>query len=214
MSRTITRRGDNTPCRGDVNKNLWAKGPGTSPRYRTDYLESHNKALDFVSRPLYPHERSERLERSEWSLCATSAKNEGDEVPLPNGLPTPPKITTGGIVDRLGPANPYALHPEVVLRASTTVAGLSRRGIRKRLAHEAQVNYLAVLDPASGASTQDRLKAADGAARVSGLTRDDQVKVTVTFTMRGWGAPPTKVVDASPVPPLPDGAGGARGEGG
>jgi hypothetical protein len=70
------------------------------------------------------------------------------------------------------------------------------------------VTYLAVMDPDSGASTQDRLKAADGAARVSGLTRDDQVKVTVTFTMRGWGTPPTKVIDAAPVPPLPDGAGG------
>ena len=203
MSRTITRQGYNTPIRGGVNNNLGTKGPGTSPRYRTDYLESHNKALDFVSRPLYPHERSERLERSEWSLCATSAKNEGDEVPLPNGLPTPPKITTGGIVDRLGPSNPYALHPEVVLRARASVEGLSRRGIRKRLAHEAQVSYLAVLDPASGASTQDRLRAADGAARVAGIL-NEKVTVTVTHALGFKGF--SSIIEAAPIPPLPDGA--------
>jgi len=132
-------------------------------------------------------------------------------MPLPDGRPTAMESTpkTGGnYADRLSPSNPYSLNPQVVHRTQATVEGASRRGRRRALALAAQVTYLAVMDPDSGASTQDRLKAADGAARVSGLTRDDQVKVTVTFTMRGWGTPPTKVIDAAPVPPLPDGAGG------
>ena len=138
-------------------------------------------------------------------------------MPLPNGLPTPMEVR----VSTIAGASPtsigeprYSLPQEVLRRTRDLVGPATRRSRRKALALAAQVTYLAVMEPDSGASTQDRLKAADGAARVSGLTRDDQVKVTVTFTMRGWGSPPTKVIDASPVPPLPDGAGGARGEGG
>ena len=131
-------------------------------------------------------------------------------MPLPDGRPTASELTRG-VPNEGDRYNPYAIHPQVVKRTREVVEGATRRARRRALALSAQVTYLAVMDPESGASTQDRLKAADGAARVSGLTRDDQVKVTVTFTMRGWGAPPTKVIDATPAPPLPD---GARGEGG
>ena len=131
-------------------------------------------------------------------------------MPLPDGRPTAGEITRG-VPNDGDRYNPYAIHPQVVKRTREAVEVASRKARRRSLALAAQVTYLAVMDPESGASTQDRLKAADGAARVSGLTRDDQVKVTVTFTMRGWGAPPSKVIDASPVPPLTDGGNGAGG---
>jgi len=134
-------------------------------------------------------------------------------MPLPDGRPTASELTRG-VPNEGDRYNPYAIHPQVVKRTREVVEGSSRRCRRRALALAAQVTYLAVMDPDSGASTQDRLKAADGAARVSGLTRDDQVKVAITFTMRGWGTPPTKVIDAAPVSPIPGGDNGARGEGG
>ena len=135
-------------------------------------------------------------------------------MPLPDGRPTASEraasVASGSNGQGYGDSR-YQLSPQSFAHAKAAVVAASRRSRRKALALGAQVTYLAVMDPESGASTQDRLKAADGAARVSGLTRDDQVKVTVTFTMRGWGSPPSKVIDATPVPPLAD---GARGEGG
>lgn len=185
-------------------------------------LASPNIPLDFASSPLYPHERSERLERSEWSLCATSAKNEGDVVPLPDGRPTASELTRG-VPNEGDRYNPYAIHPQVVKRTREVVEGATRRARRRALALSAQVTYLAVMDPESGASTQDRLKAADGAARVSGLVREGgTTKVSLVVTFKGLrrnvvdaDAIEARVVEAAGLPPLArqEGSGGG-GEGG
>lgn len=61
------------------------------------------------------------------------------------------------------------------------------------------------MDPESGASTQDRLKAADGAAKVAGLFKDRvDVRVTHALGFKGFqGIEGAQVIDAVPLPALP-----------
>ena len=127
-------------------------------------------------------------------------------MPLPNGLPTPLEVkratTAGASPTSIGEPR-YSLPPEVIRRTREAVSTAKRAARRRALALAAQVTYLAVLEPDSGASTQDRLKAADGAARVAGLYTD-KVNVTITHALGFKGF--TSIVEAAPIPPLPDGA--------
>lgn len=131
-------------------------------------------------------------------------------MPLPDGRPTAGEVATG--VPHSGDRyNPYAIHPQVVKRTREAVEVASRKARRRSLALAAQVTYLAVMDPESGASTQDRLKAADGAARVSGLVRDESrvvVEHRVSFRGLARGLPSVtreaieaRVVEATAIPP-------------
>lgn len=143
-------------------------------------------------------------------------------MPLPDGRPTASELVRGANGNVEGSA-PYSLHPEVVQRARETAVGLSRRGLRRRLAQDAQVTYLAMMDPRSGATNQDRLKAADGAARVSGLVREGGTsKVSLVVTFKGLrrdvvdaSTIEARVVEAAGLAPLArrEGTGGG-GEGG
>lgn len=145
-------------------------------------------------------------------------------MPLPDGRATAMEAN-GSITTRKDGANPYSVAPLAISRASATLAGLSRRGRRKYLARAAEVAYLAVLDPASGVSCQDWLKAADGAARVSGLVREGGTsKVSLVVTFKGLrrdvvdaSTIEARVVEAAGLPPIAGAAGGPRvggGEGG
>lgn len=145
-------------------------------------------------------------------------------MPLPDGRPTASELTRG-VPNEGDRYNPYAIHPQVVKRTREVVEGSSRRCRRRALALAAQVTYLAVMDPDSGASTQDRLKAADGAARVSGLVRDgSSSKVSLVVTFKGLrrdvvdaSTIEARVVEAAGLPPLAGATGGPThggGEGG
>jgi hypothetical protein len=111
--------------------------------------------------------------------------------------------------------SPYVLPSTVVVAARDAVAGLSRRGIRRRLAAEAQATYLAIMDPKSCATTRDRLSAADGAAKVAGLFKERvDVRVSHSLGFKGFMAieGPT-VVDAVPLPAVPASTDGAKSGG-
>ena len=127
-------------------------------------------------------------------------------MPLPNGLPTPLELkraTVAGASPTSTGEPRYSLPVEVLRRTRELAQGSTRRARRRALALAAQVTYLAVLEPDSGASTQDRLKAADGAARVAGLYTE-KVDVTITHALGFKGF--SSIIDAAPITTLPDGA--------
>lgn len=142
-------------------------------------------------------------------------------MPLPDGRPTSGELM-GMVTTRKDGANPYSVAPLAITRSREALAGLSRRGRRKALARAAEVAYLAVLDPASGVSCQDWLKAADGAARVAGLVRDgSDTKVSLVVTFKGLrrsvvdaDAIEARVVEAAGLPPIAGAAGRVEGGGG
>ena len=142
-------------------------------------------------------------------------------MPLPDGRPTANETNGAGGTGQS--TSPYVIPSSVILSARESVAGLSKRGIRRRLASEAQATYLAILDPTSGATTRDRLAAADGAARASGLSKEaTATNVALVVTFRGMrrdtidaGAIEARIAGAAGLPPLAgDGATGAKPTGG
>lgn len=148
-------------------------------------------------------------------------KTRSRVMPLPDGRPTAMESNGAGGTGQS--SSPYVIPSSVVVRARDTVAGLSRRARRRVLAIEAQAAYLAVLDPASGATTRDRLAAADGAARVAGLSKEaTATNVALVVTFRGMrrdtidaGAIEARIAGAAGLPPLAgDGATGAKPPGG
>ena len=139
-------------------------------------------------------------------------------MPLPDGRPTAMERSTTITMGSHGTTGKeaygdsrYQLSPRSFAHAKAVVVAASRRSRRRALALAAQVTYLAVMDPESGASTQDRLKAADGAARVSGLVRDESRVVfehRVSFRGLARGLPSVtreaieaRVVEATALPP-------------
>ena len=103
----------------------------------------------------------------------------------------------------------YQLPTEVLSRAHAVLAGASRKARRKLHRDLAELNLLAVLDPASGATTRDRLDAARESARIAGLARESTSVVEHRVTFRGLaGSPPArevieaKVVEAAGLPPI------------
>lgn len=138
-----------------------------------------------------------------------------------------PKVTALRPPSTASGVSPFHLPTSVVDHSRATVEGLSPKGRRRALGRAAMGTYLAVMDPASGATTRDRLAAADGAARVAGLAQDVQrvvVEHRVSFRGLARGLPSetrevieARVVEAVTVPPV-DGAtgtspGGGGGEG-
>ena len=111
----------------------------------------------------------------------------------------------------------YDLPSDVLARTHTALAGLSRKARRRLHRDAAELNLLAVLDPASGATTRDRLVAAAESARIAGLARESVQVVEHRVSFRGMagGARPTrdvieaKVVEAAGLPPI---AGSAVGQ--
>jgi len=99
----------------------------------------------------------------------------------------------------------YDIPPEVLARTHTVITALGRKARRRLHRDAAELNLLAVLDPASGATTRDRLTAAAECAKIAGLTRESKQSVDVTFTVRGWGPASPRVLDAPVVvvPALP-----------
>lgn len=146
-------------------------------------------------------------------------------MPLPDGRPTARELT-GSMTESSGESrygdSRYQLSPQSFAHARAAVVAASRRSRRKALALGAQVTYLAVMDPESGASTQDRLKAADGAARVAGLVREGSTsKVSLVVTFKGLrrnvvdaDAIEARVIEAAGLPPLARQEGDAGGGGG
>ena len=146
-------------------------------------------------------------------------------MPLPDGRPTAVErataMATGSPGQGYGDSR-YQLSPTAFAHAKGMAVAASRRERRKALALAAQVTYLAVMDPESGASTQDRLKAADGAARVSGLVREgSDTKVSLIVTFKGLrrsvvdaDAIEARVVEAAGLPPLAGNGAAGRVEGG
>ncbi len=127
-------------------------------------------------------------------------------MPLPNGLPTPLELkraTTAGASATSAGEPRYSLPTEVLRRARDLVGAAPRRSRRKALGLAAQATYMAVLDPESNASTQDRLKAAEGAAKCAGLFHE-KMDVTITHSLGFKGF--SSIIEAAPIPPLPDGA--------
>ena len=102
----------------------------------------------------------------------------------------------------------YDIPPEVLARTHTVITALGRKARRRLHRDAAELNLLAVLDPASGATTRDRLTAAAECAKIAGLTRESKQSVDVTFTVRGWGPAPSPVLDvpATVVTALPTSA--------
>lgn len=101
--------------------------------------------------------------------------------------------------------------PDEVLSRLRGVLSTSNRKARRRLHRDAaELNLLAVLDPASGATTRDRLVAAAESARIAGLARESVQVVEHRVSFRGMagGARPTrdvieaKVVEAAGLPPI------------
>ena len=150
-------------------------------------------------------------------------------MPLPDGRPTAMERSTAVALGSHGTTGKeaygdsrYQISPQSFAHAKAAVVAASRRSRRKALAIAAQVTYLAVMDPESGASTQDRLKAADGAARVSGLVRDGSgSKVSLVVTFKGLrrdvvdaSTIEARVVEAAGLPPLAGAAGTGTGGGG
>ena len=125
-------------------------------------------------------------------------------MPLPDGRPTAAELSRQGAIEANG-GTAYSLHPQVVQRAREAALGASRRELRRRLARDAQVTYLAMMDPHSGATNADRLKAADGAARVAGLFKEQvSVKVTHALGFKGFqGIEGARILDAPSIPALP-----------
>lgn len=96
----------------------------------------------------------------------------------------------------------YDLPSDVLARTHTALAGLSRKARRKAHRDAAELNLLAVQDPASGASVRDRLTAAQASAKIAGLMREE-VKVSVTHSLgfKGFQGLEGSVIDAVPLPP-------------
>jgi hypothetical protein len=93
--------------------------------------------------------------------------------------------------------------PDEVLSRLRGVLSTSNRKARRRLHRDAaELNLLAVQDPASGASVRDRLTAAQASAKIAGLMREE-VKVSVTHSLgfKGFQGLEGSVIDAVPLPP-------------
>ena len=111
----------------------------------------------------------------------------------------------------------YNLPDEVLSRLRGVLPTLNRKARRRLHRDAAELNLLAVLDPASGATTRDRLVAAAESARIAGLARESVQVVEHRVSFRGMagGARPTrdvieaKVVEAAGLPPI---AGSAVGQ--
>ena len=131
----------------------------------------------------------------------------------------------------------YDIPPEVLARTHTVITALGRKARRRLHRDAAELNLLAVLDPASGATTRDRLVAAAESARIAGIARESVQVVEHRVSFRGMagGVRPSRevlearVVEAAGLPPIagsavgqppasPDGAAGTspgvEGEGG
>jgi len=130
-------------------------------------------------------------------------------MPLPNGKPTPSDVL--GIPlhpvaqepkpprDSTGIHPSYSLPPHILSHARGALEDSGRRARRRILGLAAQATYLAVMDPASGSTTKDRLTAAAGAAAVAGLVRDRvDVRVTHALGFKGFqGVEEARVVEVT-----------------
>ena len=129
-------------------------------------------------------------------------------MPLPNGKPLPSDGITSLPVAPVSPpkdvsgVSSYSLPPPILSRAQATVEATGKRARRRMLGIAAQATYLAVMDPASGATTKDRLTAAAGAAAVAGLVRDRvDVRVTHALGFKGFqGVEEARVVEVTAAP--------------
>jgi hypothetical protein len=172
--------------------------------------------LDFALRPLYPLKGRNAWTTRRGRLARLAPKKGTQGMPLPDGRPTASEANHRGAAGDSGNlGSPYILPSTVVVAARDAVAGLSRRGIRRRLAAEAQATYLAIMDPKSCATTRDRLSAADGAAKVAGLFKERvDVRVSHSLGFKGFQAiEGTLVVDAVPLPTVPASTDGAKSGG-
>ena len=106
-------------------------------------------------------------------------------------------------IDEARRAGKYSLSPEVLSRLGGVLPTLGRKARRRLHRDLAELNLLAVLDPASEATVKDRLVAAASCAKIAGLLKDEvSVSVVHALGFKGFTMGPG-VVDAVPVPALP-----------
>lgn len=129
-------------------------------------------------------------------------------MPLPNGKPMPSDGLLSLPVPQVNPPkevsgiSSYSLPPTLISHSREVMGATGRRGRRRILGLAAQATYLAVMDPASGSTTKDRLTAAAGAAAVAGLVRDRvDVRVTHALGFKGFqGVEEARVVEVTAAP--------------